>query len=59
MDRLPETDVLELVLEGERPELEVLPAEYAPGSSVGCAGSISCASCPAATISSGSTASSH
>ncbi|MEV0962060.1 thiocillin family RiPP [Streptomyces sp. NPDC049910] len=59
MDRLPETDVLELVLEGERPELEVLPAGYAPGSTVGSAGSISCASCPAASLSSASTASSH
>ncbi|AWI29063.1 thiocillin family RiPP [Streptomyces tirandamycinicus] len=59
MDRLPDTDVLELVLEGEPPELEVLPAGHAPSSTLGSAGSISCASCPAASASSASTASSH
>ncbi|WP_338678244.1 thiocillin family RiPP [Streptomyces sp. SCSIO 30461] len=50
---------LELVLEQEPPELEPLPAAQAPGSTLGSAGSISCASCPAASFSSTSTASSH
>ncbi|MEN3585120.1 MULTISPECIES: thiocillin family RiPP [unclassified Streptomyces] len=50
---------LELVLEQERPELEPLPAAQAPGSTLGSASSISCASCPAGSISSAGTAGSH
>ncbi|MFE9254179.1 thiocillin family RiPP [Streptomyces sp. NPDC006879] len=50
---------LELILEQELPELEPLPTAQAPGSTLGSASSISCASCPAGSMSSVGTAGSH
>ncbi|MDH2392166.1 thiocillin family RiPP [Streptomyces sp. HNM0663] len=56
---MSETHNLELVLEQELPELEPLPSAQAPGSTLGSASSISCASCPAGSLSSAGTAGSH